>query len=209
MKQAVLDAKGAKIGDLELSEKFFDVARNDDLLHQVTVIQQGNQRRVLAKVKDRSEVRGGGKKPWRQKGTGRARHGSIRSPIWKGGGVTHGPTAERNYKRKINIKMQRKALFCVLSEKFRRKQVIILDSLNIKNAKTRELIETLKNLPLEKKSTLLVLPSMDINIIRAAKNIPYIKTVQARELNALQLIQTMYVVLLKESFQVLEETFGS
>ena len=209
MKQAVLDAKGAKIGDLELAEKFFDVARNDDLLHQVTVIQQGNQRRVLAKVKDRSEVRGGGKKPWRQKGTGRARHGSIRSPIWKGGGVTHGPTAERNYKRKINIKMQRKALFFVLSEKFRRKQVIILDSLNIKNAKTRELIETLKNLPLEKKSTLLVLPSMDINIIRAAKNIPHIKTVQARELNALQLVQTMYVVLLKESFEVLEETFGS
>ena len=90
MKQAVLDAKGAKIEDLELSEKLFDVARNDDLLHQITVIQQGNQRQVSAKVKDRSEVRGGGKKPWRQKGTGRARHGSTRSPIWIGGGVTHG-----------------------------------------------------------------------------------------------------------------------
>jgi len=209
MKQAVLDAKGAKIEDLELSEKLFDVARNDDLLHQITVIQQGNQRQVSAKVKDRSEVRGGGKKPWRQKGTGRARHGSTRSPIWIGGGVTHGPTAERNYKKKMNVKMRRKALFTVLSEKFRQKQIVILDSLSMKDAKTKELVEILKNLPFEKKSTLLVLPSMDVKIIRAAKNIPHIKTVQARELSALQLVQTTYVVLLKESFKVLEETFAS
>ena len=208
MKQAVLDTKGAKLEELELTEKFFDVARNDDLVQQVTVIQQGNQRRVIAKVKDRGEVRGGGKKPWRQKGTGRARHGSSRSPIWKGGGVTHGPTANRNYKRKMNIKMQRKALFCVLSEKFRNKQVIILDSLDIKNAKTKELIEALKTLPLKEKSTLLVLPSMDAKIIRAAQNIPHIKTIQARELNALQLVQITDVVLLKESVLVIEETFG-
>ena len=208
MKQAVLDTKGAKLEELELTEKFFDVARNDDLVQQVTVIQQGNQRRVISKVKDRGEVRGGGKKPWRQKGTGRARHGSSRSPIWKGGGVTHGPTANRNYKRKMNIKMQRKALFCVLSEKFRNKQVIILDSLDIKNAKTKELIEALKTLPLKEKSTLLVLPSMDAKIIRAAQNIPHIKTIQARELNALQLVQITYVVLLKESVLVIEETFG-
>ena len=208
MKQAVLDTKGAKLEELELTEKFFDVARNDDLVQQVTVIQQGNQRRVIAKVKDRGEVRGGGKKPWRQKGTGRARHGSSRSPIWKGGGVTHGPTANRNYKRKMNIKMQRKALFCVLSEKFRNKQVIILDSLDIKNAKTKELIEALKTLPLKEKSTLLVLPSMDAKIIRAAQNIPHIKTIQARELNALQLVQITYVILLKESLSVIEETFG-
>jgi len=110
-----------------------------------------------------------------KKGTGRARHGSTRSPIWIGGGVTHGPTGEQNYKRKMNLKMRRKALFTVLSEKFRQKQITILDSLDIKNAKTKELIEVLQSLPLKKKSTLLVLPSMDEKIIRAAQNISYIK----------------------------------
>ncbi|MDA1337251.1 MAG: 50S ribosomal protein L4 [bacterium] len=209
MKQAVINIKGEKVEELELAKKIFDVARNDDLLQQVTVIQMGNQRQVSAKVKDRSEVSGGGKKPWRQKGTGRARHGSIRSPIWSGGGVTHGPTAERNYKRKLNVKMRRKALFTVLSEKLRQKQVIVLDSLNIEKAKTKDLVAILNGLPFEKKSTLLVLPTMDEKIIRAAQNIPYVQTVQARELSALLLTQITYIVLPKESLKVIEETFLS
>lgn len=209
MKQAVLNTKGEKTGELDLSKKFFDVTWNPDLVHQVVMIQQGNQRQVSANVKDRGEVRGGGRKPWRQKGTGRARHGSIRSPIWKGGGVTHGPTAERNYKRKINVKMRRSALFTALSEKFRQKQVIILDSLSMENAKTKELAVLLGNLPLDKKSTLLVLPAMESKIIRAAQNIPHVKTVQARELSVLHLTQVAFVVLPKESLKILEKTFGN
>jgi len=209
MKQAVLNTKGEKTEELELSEKFFDVVWNPDLVHQVAVIQQGNQRQVSANVKDRSEVRGGGKKPWRQKGTGRARHGSIRSPIWKGGGVTHGPTSERNYKRILNVKMRRKALFAALSEKLRQKQVVILDSLNMENAKTKELVALLQNLPSDKKSTLLVLPTMDTKVMYAAQNIPYLKTVQARELSVLHLTQVTYVVVPKESLLILEKTFGN
>jgi len=209
MKQTVLNIKGEESEELELSKKFFDVVWNPDLVHQVAVVQQGNQRQISAKVKDRSEVRGGGRKPWRQKGTGRARHGSIRSPIWKGGGVTHGPTNERNYKRALNVKMRRKALFTALSEKFRQKQVIILDSLSMENAKTKELATVLKNLPLDNKSTLLVLPTMDTKVIRAAQNIQHVKTVQARELSVLHLTQVAFVVLTKESLQVLEKTFGA
>lgn len=201
--------KGEKEGEVDLPEKIFGVTWNPDLVHQVAVIQQGNQRQVSANVKDRSEVRGGGKKPWRQKGTGRARHGSIRSPIWKGGGVTHGPTSERNYKRKLNVKMRRKALFAVLSEKLRQKQVIVLDSLTLQNAKTKELAAMLQTLPSGKKSTLLVLPDMEKRILLASKNIPYITAVQARELSVLQLTQAAFVVLPKESLQVLEKTFGN
>ena len=209
MKMETYKQTGEKAGIIEVPDTIFDVAWSPDLVHQVAVIQQGNQRQSTAKVKDRSEVRGGGKKPWRQKGTGRARHGSTRSPIWKGGGVTHGPTAERNYKRKLNVKMRRKALFAALSEKLRQKQVVILDSLNMENAKTKELAMMLKSLPSDKKSTLLVLPTMEAKIIRAAQNIPYVKTVQARELNVLHLTQATYIVLPKESLQILEKTFGA
>lgn len=208
MKQELLNTKGEKAGEVQLPEKIFGVAWNADLVHQVAVIQQGNQRQNSAKVKDRSEVRGGGKKPWRQKGTGRARHGSIRSPIWKGGGVTHGPTAERNYKRKLNHKMRKKALFSILSEKLRQKQVFVLDSLKLEGAKTKELATIFQDLPLDMKNTLLVLPSMDTNVIRAARNISYVKTVQARELNILDLARATYIVLPKESLKILEKTFG-
>lgn len=207
MKQELLNVKGEKAGELELPEKIFGATWNADLVHQVTVIQQGNQRQLSAKVKDRSEVRGGGKKPWRQKGTGRARHGSSRSPIWKGGGVTHGPNPEKNYSRKISSKMRKKALFVLLSEKHRGKQVFFIDSLNIEKAKTKELVGLLKGLPIEKKGTLLILPNMETNIIRAARNIPYIDTIQARELNILDLAKATYIILPKESLAVIEKTF--
>lgn len=209
MKQALLNTKGEKAGELELSDKIFGVAWNPDLVHQVVTIQQGNKRQASAKVKDRGEVRGGGKKPWRQKGTGRARHGSTRSPLWRGGGVTHGPTSERNYKRKLNTKMRKKALFSALSEKLRESKVFLLDSFGIENAKTKELIAALHNLPLNEKSTLLVLPAMEQKVILASRNIPYLSTVQARELNVLDVMNATNVILPKESLKILEETFGN
>lgn len=209
MKQAVLNAKGEKTGELELPEQFFDVAWNPDLVHQTAVIQQGNQRQVSSKVKDRSEVRGGGRKPWRQKGTGRARHGSIRSPIWVGGGVTHGPTGTQNYRRKLNVRMRRKALLSAFSEKLRRKQVFVLDSLKLESAKTKELTKMLEGLPLNKKSTLLVLPSIAKNVILAARNIPYLKAVQARELSVLDVASSASIVLPKESMSLLEKMFSN
>jgi large subunit ribosomal protein L4 len=209
MKQAVLNTTGEKAGELELPEKVFGMTWNPDLVHQVAVIQQGNRRQVSAKVKDRGEVRGGGKKPWRQKGTGRARHGSSRSPIWTGGGVTHGPTTERNYKRKLNVKMRRKALLSALSEKFRQQQVIILDSLSSKEGKTKELATIFQGLPLEGKSTLLVLATLNQNLIRACRNIPYVRTIQAREMNLLDVMTTTYIVFEKESLSIVEKTFAT
>lgn len=208
MKTAVVNIKGEKAGEVDLADKLFDLPWSPDLVHQVAVIQEGNRRQVSAKVKDRGEVSGGGRKPWRQKGTGRARHGSIRSPIWAGGGVTHGPTAEKNFKRRLNLKMRRKALFSLLSEKLRGKKVVLLDSLKLETAKTKELVAVLEGLSLEKKSTLLVLPALDRNIVLGASNIPYVKAVQARDLNVLDVASATYIVLPKESLKVLEKTFG-
>ncbi|MDP2735228.1 MAG: 50S ribosomal protein L4 [bacterium] len=208
MKTSVLDAQGKIAGEVDLADKLFDVPWSPDLVHQVAVIQEGNRRQVLAKVKDRGEVRGGGKKPWRQKGTGRARHGSTRSPIWAGGGVTHGPTADKNFKRKLNLKMRRKALFSLLSEKLRGKEVVLLDSLKLETGKTKELAAALKAFPLKGKSTLLVLPALDRNIALAAANIPYVNAVQARDLNVLDVAAATYIVFPKESLAVLAKTFG-
>ena len=135
---------GKESGKAELPSEIFDVKMNSDLVHQVVIAQMSNQRQVIAHTKDKSEVRGGGKKPWKQKGTGRARHGSIRSPIWKGGGVTFGPTKDRNFKKKINKKMRRKALFMVLSSKVKDKEMIILDELKIEKPKTKEIMKIIQ-----------------------------------------------------------------
>jgi large subunit ribosomal protein L4 len=120
-----------------LPKEIFDVEINPDLIHQVVVAQTANRRRVIAHTKGRGEVRGGGKKPWRQKGTGRARHGSIRSPLWKGGGVTFGPTKERTFKKEINKKMKRKALFMVLTAKAKNNLLLVLDKIILEQPKTK------------------------------------------------------------------------
>src|SRR3989339_1179624 len=132
-KATVYNQKGEKIKELELPSVIFEVKANQDLIYQALNAQQGGARQNLAAVKDRSQVSGGGKKPWRQKGTGRARHGSNRSPIWKGGGVTFGPTGNENFAKKINKKMRQKAVFMVLSERVKNENLFILDSLSIKD----------------------------------------------------------------------------
>ena len=131
MKYEVLDQKGNKVGEESLPKEIFEVEIKNDLIYQVITSQMANKRRVIAHTKDRGEVRGGGRKPWRQKGLGKARHGSIRSPIWIGGGVTFGPRKERIFKKKIPKKMRRLALFMVLSDKAKRKFLILVDDLKI------------------------------------------------------------------------------
>ncbi len=128
---------GKDAGTISLPEALFNAPWKDDLVHQVVVAMQANARHSTAKVKDRSEVHGGGRKPWKQKGTGRARHGSIRSPIWRGGGVTHGPRAERSYTQKINRKMRMGAMAAVLSRKFQDGEVIFVDSFSFDAPKTK------------------------------------------------------------------------
>ncbi len=222
MKLNIYNQEGKRTGEIELPEGIFSVKWNPDLVHQAVTIMQSNQRVVRAHTKQRGEVRGGGKKPWRQKGTGRARHGSIRSPIWKGGGVVFGPRSEKNYKKELPIKMRRKAILCVLSQKARDNEIIVLDGIKLSEPKTRfaslifgHLFSAIgrsvrggKNLKLKKSSTsLLALPKSDQNIIRAVRNLPYAQTIEVRNLNILDLLNNRYLVLPKESIDVLAKQF--
>jgi large subunit ribosomal protein L4 len=146
MEITVYTTGGEKKGSATLPKDIFGLPWNADLVHQVVVSEQANGRSVIAHAKGRGEVRGGGIKPWRQKGTGRARHGSNRSPIWIGGGVTHGPLSEKNYSKKINKKMRSKALFTILSKKLADNEIIFLDSISFTDGKTKEAFEIVRNL---------------------------------------------------------------
>ncbi|MDD4358663.1 MAG: 50S ribosomal protein L4 [Candidatus Pacebacteria bacterium] len=191
-----------------LDKEIFDVPMNTNLVHQIVTSQMSNRRQVIACTKTRGDVSGGGKKPWRQKGTGKARHGSIRSPIWIGGGITFGPTNERNFKKDVPKKMKRKALFMVLSEKAKNDSLIIVDSFDLKEIKTKDLKEKLDLLKLEG-STLIVLEDMNENVIKSAKNIEKVDTIQAKDLNCLDLMTFKNVIMTKEGIQKIKETFLS
>ena len=199
---------GKETGNLELPENIFGLKWNADLVNQVVNAQRSNQRQTVAHTKGRSEVRGGGKKPWRQKGTGRARHGSIRSPIWKGGGVTHGPTKERNFHKKVNKKMAKKALFVALSAKARDKEIMALDEIKLKEPKTRLAYEVMKSLAKikdykdlmnKKRGVLIVLPDNNQILKRSFRNIPSIGINEARNLNALEILTYKYILFTRDS----------
>ena len=203
----IYNQDGKKIGQTRLPSEIFGLKVNPDLVHQVVVSQMANRRKVIAHTKGRGEVRGGGRKPWRQKGTGRARHGSIRSPLWRGGGVTFGPTKERVFKKKIPKKMKRKALFMVLSGKVKNNLLILLDKLKLEKAKTKLMSEILQKLPSKKESSLIVLPNLDKSIILAIRNIPNVSTIQAKDINALDLLSFKYLIMPEDSIKVIKETF--
>lgn len=202
MQVKLYNQSAEETGIVDLADSVFGLKWNADLVRQVVLGQEANQRQPVAHVKNRAEVRGGGKKPWRQKGTGRARHGSIRSPIWKGGGVTHGPTKERNFKKKINKKMARKALYTVLSAKVRDKEMIILDDLKFAAPKTKlgeELFtrftgkkefERIKN----GNGILIALAQKDETVRRVLRNLPYAGIDEARNLNAWEVLQYKYIL---------------
>ncbi|MFA5831325.1 MAG: 50S ribosomal protein L4 [Candidatus Paceibacterota bacterium] len=145
MNAKIYNQTGKSVGTVQLPERAFGAKWNGDLVHQVLMSEGGNARNTIAHAKGRGEVRGGGRKPWKQKGTGRARHGSTRSPIWIGGGVTHGPLTEKDYTRKINRKMKAAALFAILSEKLKAGEIIFVDEIKAKEIKTKEAKEILKS----------------------------------------------------------------
>jgi len=207
MKIEVYNQKGEKTGETLLPKEIFDVKLGRDLMHQVLVSQMANRRQVIAHTKGRGEVSGGGKKPWAQKGTGRARHGSIRSPLWKGGGTTFGPTKETIFKKKIPSRMKRRALFMALSEKFRNNLLVVVDALKIEKLKTKLVVEILKKLPLKGENCLIALSEMDKDLILAARNISSVKTIQATDLNVFDLLSSKYLVLPKGSIKVIQKTF--
>ena len=200
------------VGKTSLPDSVFGVSMNRDLLYQVITVQMANKRQVIAHAKGRSEVRGGGKKPWRQKGTGRARHGSIRSPIWKGGGVTHGPTKERIFKKKINKKMARKALFIALSSKARDKELVLVEDLKLQNWKTKEMasiMNKVSELFSVKHGSLLLVTDKKLGdtVERVTRNLPKIDVMEAKNLNALDVLGRKNLILLKDSVGVIEKNF--
>ena len=212
MEYILYNQKAENIGTVDLPDKIFGLEMNQDLLHQVVTSQMSNKRQVIAHAKGRGEVRGGGKKPWKQKGTGRARHASIRSPIWKGGGATFGPTKERNFKKKLNKKMVRKALFVALSSKVRDKQLFMVDGMKLQNPKTKEMAGIFKGfagLFGKKPNVLLVMPFGDDNVKRASKNLQYLSAVDVKDLNPLEVLAHKQLLFVKDSVGVLEKKLKS
>ena len=208
MEFPLYNQQAENIGKVELLDSVFAVPSNNDLLHQVVSSLMSNKRRVIAHAKTRSEVRGGGKKPWRQKGTGRARHGSIRSPIWKGGGVTFGPTKEVIFKKKIGKKMARKALAVALSEKARSNGIIVVDGIGLNAPKTKEvavIVKAFKQKLDRTGSILFVTPSVDKNLYRATKNIQKVGVIEARNLNSLEILSHKTLMIMKEAIGMLEK----
>lgn len=206
IKIKVYNQQGKEVGEDKLSEDIFKQEIKPMVVQQAVVAQQANRRLPIAHVKTRAEVRGGGRKPWAQKGTGRARVGSIRSPLWRGGGKSFGPRKDRNFSRKMNKKAKRQALLISLSDKVNNKKIILLDKLEISKAKTKELLKTFSKLPV-KKTILLVIPRVDQNIIRSAHNLPYVKVNYAYSLNLIDILNHEYLVLPQESLKVIEKIY--
>jgi large subunit ribosomal protein L4 len=177
MQMEVYDKQNKKVDTIELSDQIFKAKWNPSLVHQVLAAETANRRKPYAAVKDRREVRGGGKKPWAQKGLGRARHGSIRSPIWIGGGVTHGPRADKDYGKKVNKKMKRSAIHSVLSRKASEGEIKIIDDLSLADHKTKNFAGILK-IFFKTRTSLLVVPRKENKeILRAARNVPKTKVI--------------------------------
>ena len=204
MNAPIYNATGKKQGSIELPERVFGVAWNDALMHQVVTSMQGNARPRVAHTKGRGDVRGGGRKPWQQKGTGRARHGSIRSPIWRGGGVTHGPRSEKNYSRTIPKGMRAKALFMALSRKLKDNEVIFVDSFGITEPKTALAKKTLVALSKagfermagkRKNAALVALTNTSEPVKKSFRNIGSVSCIPVSDLNPVVILSNSYLVI--------------
>ena len=195
-KLKVYNLAGEAVGEKELDPSVFGVDVNPIVVQQVVVALNSNKRKPWAHTKGRSEVRGGGRKPWRQKGTGRARHGSIRSPLWKGGGVTFGPKKERNYTVGINKKMKQAALRMVLSDKNKNGRVVLVENLELPEAKTKNVVAAIKKLPVkDSKNTMFVIENGDNKFKLACRNLPTVDIINSDSLNTLDLLNTNTVVI--------------
>lgn len=197
------------MGTVELNPTLFDVPLNTSLLYEAVVAQEANARRVLAHTKDRGDVRGGGKKPWKQKGTGRARHGSTRSPIWKGGGVTFGPTTLRNFARKFNKKARRAALASALSDACRHERFLVVDSLVLPEAKTKTLVTLLANLPHPKEHALIVVEEANTGVGAAANNAQEVDVIPVHCLNVKEVVKARRIVISQEALERMNVLFGT
>ena len=199
--------EGKEVGTLPVPDALFAVEAKPSVVHEVIVAQEANSRTTLAHTKDRGEVRGGGKKPWKQKGTGRARHGSIRSPIWVGGGVAHGPRKEKNFSVKINKKTKRLALAMLLSDRLKDGAFVAVESFDIPEAKTKFAAQMRKALPGSGASTLVVVTPGDDKMKRALRNLPKTTSMHAHSLNARDVAKYRHIVASKAAIEAISETF--
>ena len=202
----VVDMKGKKVSDLELAENVFGIEPNKAVVHSVLVNYLANQRQGTQSTKTRAEVRGGGKKPWRQKGTGRARQGSIRAPQWIKGGIALGPKP-RSYKYTVNKKEKRLAIKSCLSSKVLENELTVVDSLNLKEIKTKEMAKAISNLKLEGK-TLILLPEKNETVQKSARNIEGVKTTLVNTINVYDLLKYKNLVITLDTVKKLEEVYA-
>ena len=202
----VYDIKGKKVSDVELAESVFGIEPNETIVHSVLVNYLANQRQGTQSTKTRAEVRGGGKKPWRQKGTGRARQGSIRAPQWIKGGIALGPKP-RSYKYTVNKKEKRLAIKSVLSSKVIEKELTVVDKLELKEIKTKSMVKALTALKVEGK-TLIIVPEKNTNVVMSARNIEGVKTITANNINVFDLLKYNNLILPVDTVKKLEEVYA-
>ena len=202
---AVYNMEGKEVDKIEINDSIFGVEINEHLVHMAVLQQLANKRQGTQKAKTRSEVRGGGRKPWRQKGTGHARQGSTRSPQWTGGGVVFAPTP-RDYSFKLNKKEKRAALKSALTSRVVENKFVVVDELKLDEIKTKKFVEVLKNLNVEK--ALVILNDMDEKVIASAANIPTVKTTQTNELNVFDVLKYDTVVVTKAAVATIEEVYA-
>ncbi len=218
MQTTVYNQNAEKISEQELNPDVFEVKINESLVHQAVVAQMSNERQVLAHTKDRSEVHGGGRKPWKQKGTGRARAGTSRSPIWIGGGITFGPRKDKNFSKKINIKMKKQALIMVLSDKAKHNALILLDKIEFPEAKTKKANEIFSNLEKKvlqtddkektKRSFLVLINKKDDNTNRAISNLKDVEVARLENINVVDLLKYKNLVLTVDGVKQLEKIYS-
>ena len=206
LKVKVYNQEGAEVKDLELNEAVFGIEPNKQALFDMVLLQRASLRQGTHKVKNRTEVSGGGKKPWRQKGTGRARQGSIRAPQWRGGGVVFGPTP-RSYKFKLNRKVRRLALKSALSTKVIDNEFMALEAIKFDAPKTKEMVKVLANLDAPTK-TLIVVDEIDENVARSANNIPGVKLLDARRVNVYDILNSDKLIMTEAAIKSVEEVLG-
>ena len=204
-KVAVYNMEGKEVDSIELNDSIFGVEINEHLVHMAVLQQLANNRQGTQKAKTRSEVSGGGRKPWRQKGTGHARQGSTRAPQWTGGGVVFAPTP-RDYSFKLNKKEKRAALKSVLTSKLADGKFVVVDELKLDEIKTKKFVEVMNNLKVEK--ALVVLDDMNENVIASAANVPTVKTAQTNELNVFDALKYDTVVVTKAAVATIEEVYA-
>lgn len=200
----VYSQAGKEVNEIQLAENVFGIKPTVSLVHQVYVTERANQREPWADTKGKGEVRGGGKKPWKQKGTGRARHGSIRSPIWKGGGITFGPLSVRNYKQKINKKMSKIATAMCFSDRVNDGKLIVVE--NLENlSKTKDMATLLKSLPCANGKTLILVERMEENLKRALKNLPRVELKKAVDASVMDVLHNQYILVTSNGLKNLEK----